>query len=138
MKISDVFFIWWRCIRLLLSCNIWKLRFPGINFVILSCQFTIENHKPHCTLVVSLTAFDMLRIWAVPSTTNVLIIICKDFEIWYITMMEQEIKDELHHSFMISKFYFDIAIVKICDTFVERKYIRYRSMFDVIMDFYCT
>ena len=39
--------------------------------------------------------------------------------------------------FMISKFYFDMAIVKFCDTFVERKCIRYRSKFDVIMDFYC-
>ena len=40
--------------------------------------------------------------------------------------------------FMISKLYFDMAIVKFCDTFVERKCIRYRSKFDVIMDFYCT
>ena len=39
--------------------------------------------------------------------------------------------------FMISKFYFDMAIVKFCDTFAERKCIRYRSKFDVIMDFYC-
>ena len=44
----------------------------------------------------------------------------------------------LQSSFMISKLYFDMAIVKFCDTFVERKCIRYRSKFDVIMDFYCT
>ena len=57
-----------------------KVKISRINFAILSCQLTIENQKPHCTLVISLTAFDMLGIWAVPSTTDVLVIICKDFE----------------------------------------------------------
>ena len=39
---------------------------------------------------------------------------------------------------MISIFDFDMAIVMFCDTFLERKCIRYRSKFDVIMDFYST